>query len=67
MVWIYGGGNSFGQIYDLAYDRTALVTGAAQKGFPVIYVAMNYRVGIFGFAASPALNTTDCLNVGLLV
>ncbi|KAL4873652.1 hypothetical protein BDV12DRAFT_207498 [Aspergillus spectabilis] len=66
MVWIYGGGDSFGQIYDSAYDPTRLVIGAAQKSFPVIYVAMNYRVGVFGFAASPALNASESLNVGLL-
>ncbi|KAL3440252.1 Alpha/Beta hydrolase protein [Aspergillus insuetus] len=66
LVWIYGGGDSFGQIYDSAYDPTGLVLGAAEKDFPVIYVAMNYRVGVFGFAASPALNATDSLNVGLL-
>lgn len=66
MVWIYGGGDTFGQIYDSAYDPTGLVLGAADKGTPVIYVAMNYRVGVFGFAASPALNATDSLNAGLL-
>lgn len=66
MVWIYGGGDSIGQIYDGAYDPSGLVINAAQKGSPVIYVAMNYRVGIFGFAASSALNETDSLNAGLL-
>lgn len=66
MVYIYGGGDSIGQIYDSAYDPTALVSGATHKGMPVIYVAMNYRVGVFGFAASPALNDSDSLNAGLL-
>ncbi|KAL2838966.1 Alpha/Beta hydrolase protein [Aspergillus pseudoustus] len=62
LVWIYSGGDSFGQIYDSAYDPTGFVLGAAAKGFPVIYVAMNYRVGVFGFAASPAPNAIDSLN-----
>lgn len=66
MVWIYGGGDTFGQIYDSAYDPSGLVLGAVAKGTPAIYVAMNYRVGVFGFAASPALNETDSLNAGLL-
>ncbi|RAH81943.1 alpha/beta-hydrolase [Aspergillus japonicus CBS 114.51] len=66
MVWIYGGGDSFGQIYDSVYDPTGLVTGTAQKGFPIIYVAVKYRVGVFGLAASPALAASDSLNVGLL-
>lgn len=65
MAFIYGGGDSIGQIYDTAYDPTALITGAKQKGYPVIYVAMNYRVGVFGFAATPALNESNSLNAGL--
>ncbi|KAJ5726740.1 carboxylesterase [Penicillium malachiteum] len=66
MVWIYGGGDTIGQIYDSTYDPSNLIAGAVEKGTPVIYVAMNYRLGIFGFAASPALNATDSLNAGLL-
>ncbi|KAJ5710410.1 carboxylesterase [Penicillium malachiteum] len=66
MVWIYGGGDSIGQIYDSTYDPSNLVAGSVEKGTPVIYVAMNYRLGVFGFAASQALNATDSLNAGLL-
>lgn len=66
MVWIYGGGDSIGQIYDSAYNPAGLVLNAARKGTPIIYIAMNYRVGVFGFASSPALNATDSLNAGLL-
>ncbi|CAI7612245.1 unnamed protein product [Penicillium pancosmium] len=60
MAFIYGG-----QIYDTAYDPTSLINGAGQNGYPVIYVAMNYRVGIFGFAATQALNESRSLNAGL--
>ncbi|PYH75109.1 carboxylesterase [Aspergillus vadensis CBS 113365] len=66
LVWIYGGGDTIGQIYDSAYDPSLLVYGAAQKDVPIIYVAMNYRLGIFGFASSSALNESDSLNAGLL-
>ncbi|PWY75981.1 carboxylesterase [Aspergillus sclerotioniger CBS 115572] len=66
LVFIFGGGDTIGQIYDSAYDPKLLVAGAAQKDVPVIYVAMNYRVGVFGFASSPALNESDSLNAGLL-
>lgn len=66
MVYIYGGGDTFGQIYDDAYDPSALVSTATEGGSPIIYAAMNYRVGIFGFANSPALRAADSLNVGLL-
>ncbi|KAL8749881.1 MAG: hypothetical protein Q9184_006626 [Pyrenodesmia sp. 2 TL-2023] len=66
MVYLYGGGYAIGQVYDTAYDPTGLVRETAAKGLPVIYVAINYRVGIFGFAASAALREEDNLNVGLL-
>ena len=66
MVYIYGGGDTIGQIYDEAYDPGALVLASVEKHSPVIYAAMNYRVGIFGFAASSALRAADSLNVGLL-
>ncbi|KAJ5168952.1 carboxylesterase [Penicillium canariense] len=66
MVYIYGGGDSIGQIYDPIYEPGSLISNAVQQGFPVMYVAMNYRVGVFGFAASPALNATGSLNAGLL-
>ncbi|KAJ5917045.1 Carboxylesterase [Penicillium tannophilum] len=66
MVWIYGGGDTVGQIYDTAYEPTVLVLGAAEADTPVIYVAMNYRLGLLGFAASPALSAEDSLNAGLL-
>ncbi|KAL8716691.1 MAG: hypothetical protein Q9225_005999 [Loekoesia sp. 1 TL-2023] len=66
MVYLYGGGYAIGQAYDTAYDPTGLLRETAAKRLPVIYVAINYRVGIFGFAASSALRREDNLNVGLL-
>jgi carboxylesterase type B len=66
MAFIYGGGDSIGQIYDSAYEPGPMITNAVQQGYPVLYVAMNYRVGVFGFAASDALNATGSLNAGLL-
>lgn len=35
------------------------------NGLPVVYVAMNYRLNVFGFALNDALNSTDSLNAGL--
>ncbi|PYH83364.1 alpha/beta-hydrolase [Aspergillus uvarum CBS 121591] len=68
MVWIYGGGDSLGQIYDSAYDPTRLVNGAAQKGFPIIYVTANYRVRPLGLLplaqlppATPRISTSPDL------
>jgi para-nitrobenzyl esterase len=50
MVWIYGGGFQIGATSQTAYDGEAL---AAQG---VVLVSVNYRLGIFGFLAHPALN-----------
>lgn len=49
MVWIFGGGFVTGGTSEPRQDGAAL----AQRG--VIVVSMNYRLGIFGFFAHPAL------------
>lgn len=42
-----------------------MIQQSVANGLPVVYVAMNYRLNVFGFALSDALNATDSLNVGL--
>jgi para-nitrobenzyl esterase len=49
VVWIYGGGFMGGSASSPIYSGEPL----ARKG--VVYVAMNYRLGIFGFLAHPQL------------
>ena len=49
LVWIYGGGFRSGGSACPIYDGEAM----ARKG--VIFVSINYRVGIFGFFAHPGL------------
>ncbi|NKJ42257.1 carboxylesterase family protein [Novosphingobium sp. SG720] len=49
MVWIYGGAYVSGTTDDPRYD------GAAMAGQDVIFVSINYRVGILGFFAHPEL------------
>ena len=49
MVWIFGGGNSAGATDLPSYDAAAF----ARDG--VVWVAMNYRLGLLGFFAHPAL------------
>ncbi len=49
MVFIHGGGFVFGSGAEPAYDGTAL---ARHK---VVLVTLNYRLGVFGFLAHPAL------------
>ena len=48
-VWIYGGGFSSGGSGVPIYDGEAM----AKKG--IVFVSINYRVGVFGFMAHPAL------------
>ena len=50
LVWIYGGGFSSGGSACPIYDGTAM----AKKG--IVFVSINYRVGIFGFLAHPELS-----------
>ncbi|KAJ6043154.1 uncharacterized protein N7446_001350 [Penicillium canescens] len=65
MVFVYGGGSTVGTIYDASYNPVGLVRRAAELGTPVLYVAMNYRVNLFGFADFPALRASNSTNVGL--
>ena len=49
MVWLHGGGNTTGAGSLGAYDGTAFVRDG------VILVTVNYRLGVLGFFAHPAL------------
>lgn len=49
MVWIYGGAYVAGTTDDPRYD------GAAMAADDVVFVSINYRVGILGFFAHPEL------------
>lgn len=49
-VWIYGGGLNSGSANCSIYDGEEM----AKKG--VIFVSLNYRVGVFGFMAHPELS-----------
>ncbi len=51
LVWIYGGGFMSGGSGVPIYDGEAM----AKKG--IVFVSINYRVGIFGFFAHPALSS----------
>ncbi|UBZ13001.1 carboxylesterase family protein [Flagellimonas marinaquae] len=57
LVWIYGGGFSFGSTSEPVYDGTNL----AKKG--VILVSIPYRVGQLGFLAHPELSAENPNNV----
>lgn len=62
---IYGGGLWNGNINERTTEPDGLIVQSVANGHPVVYVAMNYRLNVFGFALNDALNATDSLNVGL--
>uniref|UniRef100_A0A0W0F2A9 Carboxylic ester hydrolase n=1 Tax=Moniliophthora roreri TaxID=221103 RepID=A0A0W0F2A9_MONRR len=54
-----------GSINEPINDPESLVAQSVSNGLPVLYVAMNYRLNIFGFAVSDALRANHSLNIGL--
>jgi para-nitrobenzyl esterase len=56
-VWIYGGGFSSGSAACAVYDGEEI----SKKG--VIFVSINYRVGVFGFLAHPQLSSESAAKV----
>jgi para-nitrobenzyl esterase len=64
MVWLHGGGNRSGSGSVSYYDGTSF----AEDG--IVLVTLNYRLGIFGFFAHPALTAAaaggEGVNFGLL-
>jgi len=65
LVWIHGGGNVDGESND--YDGTKLATGGP-LGSPTVVVTINYRLGLFGYLAHPALRAEGPLfaNYGIM-
>ena len=65
LVWIHGGGNVDGVSND--YDGSKLATGGP-GGSPTVVVTINYRLGLFGYLAHPALDAEGHLsdNYGIL-
>ncbi|KAH7129195.1 para-nitrobenzyl esterase [Dactylonectria macrodidyma] len=52
LVWIHGGGLAFGAATDPMWDPSRLVMRSLERGSPIIAVSINYRLNLFGFAAS---------------
>jgi len=65
MVYIHGGSYFVGWNGDLSIAPDGLVRQAEENGTPVLHVAMNYRLGVFGFAQSAALRAEGSENAGL--
>ncbi|KAK4550374.1 hypothetical protein LTR36_003341 [Oleoguttula mirabilis] len=63
VFWIFGGGFEFGSA--AMYDGTNFIAESVKLGQPVIYVAVNYRLGGFGFLAGDDLAAEHSTNLGL--
>lgn len=64
LFWIYGGGFEFGSTQ--VYDGSSIVTKSVAQGQPLIFVAVNYRVGGFGFMPGKEILADGSSNIGLL-
>jgi carboxylesterase type B len=64
LFWIFGGGFELGST--AMYDGTSLVAESVAQGKPIIFVAVNYRVGGFGFMPGKEILADGSANLGLL-
>ncbi|MCJ1477093.1 hypothetical protein MMC13_005764 [Lambiella insularis] len=67
MVWIYGGGYTTGEKQgDGVYDPAGLIHASQVAGNDgIVFVAMNYRLGAFGWLSGPTLQSNGTANAGL--
>ncbi|KAL4893624.1 Alpha/Beta hydrolase protein [Aspergillus ambiguus] len=64
LVWIYGGGFELGS--SGMYDGSPLVWSSMSLNMPIVFVAINYRVGGFGFMPGKEILNDGAANLGLL-
>ncbi|KAH7418936.1 lipase [Cadophora sp. MPI-SDFR-AT-0126] len=64
LFWIFGGGFELGST--LMYDGASLVKESVANGQPIVFVAVNYRVGGFGFMPGKEILADGSSNLGLL-
>ncbi|KAL8689466.1 MAG: hypothetical protein Q9218_004871 [Villophora microphyllina] len=67
LVWIYGGGYTAGEKTGGGLYNPAGLIKASQVGGSdgVVYVALNYRLGAFGWLAGPTLQSNGTANAAL--
>ncbi|EHK96697.1 putative Lipase 5 [Glarea lozoyensis 74030] len=64
LFWIYGGGFELGST--AMYDGSSLVQESIDTNKPIMFVAVNYRVGGFGFMPGAEILKDGSSNLGLL-
>ncbi|KAL5115377.1 hypothetical protein ACEQ8H_006753 [Pleosporales sp. CAS-2024a] len=65
MLWIHGGSFWIGSKDEPTTAPAGLIRQSVENGLPVMHVAINYRLGVFGFAVSNALKAEGSTNAGL--
>lgn len=67
LVWIYGGGYTAGEKGGFGqYNPSGLIKASQASGSDgVVFVAINYRLGAFGWLAGPTLQSDGTANAGL--
>jgi carboxylesterase type B len=64
LFWIFGGGFETGSPQQ--YDGSVLIPQSLSQGKPMIIVAVNYRLGAFGFLGGKEVLEDGAANLGLL-
>lgn len=65
LVWLHGGSFFFNSNQEITSQPDGLILQSIENGTPIIHVAINYRLGVFGFAQSAALKADKSENAGL--
>ncbi|KAI9348726.1 Carboxylesterase family-domain-containing protein [Zopfochytrium polystomum] len=65
MVYVYGGNFDSGSSSNSAFNGSTLVHRSVELGQDVVVVTFNYRLGVFGFLASPEIQAAGGSNAGL--
>ncbi|GJD05333.1 carboxylic ester hydrolase [Colletotrichum higginsianum] len=66
LVWIFGGGLYTGSVADPQYNLSGIVKVSQDMGQPIISVAMNYRLNMYGFLQTQQILAEGSSNAGLL-
>ncbi|EOA83493.1 hypothetical protein ACJQWK_00331 [Exserohilum turcicum] len=65
LVWIHGGSFWWASNNEPTTAPDGMIKESVKNGSPIMHVAMNYRLGFFGFATSHALKKEGSMNAGL--
>jgi carboxylesterase type B len=65
LIWIHGGSFWWASNNEPTTAPDGMIKQSVENGEPIIHVAINYRLGFFGFAGSASLKEEGSMNAGL--